>query len=44
MDLEKYYNKWIKSDKNIIWYQLYVESKKNDANEFIYKRETHSQT
>ena len=29
---------------NIIWYCLYVESKKNDANELIYKGETGSQT
>ena len=29
---------------NIIWYHLYVESKKNDTNEFIYKTETDSQT
>ena len=25
---------------NIIWYHLYVESKKNDTNELIYKRLT----
>ena len=24
-------------------YDIYVESKKNDTNEFIYKKETHSQ-
>ena len=25
---------------NIIWYCLYIESKKNDTNKFIYKTET----
>ena len=29
---------------NIISYHLYVESKKNDTNELIYKIETDSQT
>ena len=29
---------------NIIWYHLYVESYKNDTNEFVYKTETGSQT
>ena len=29
---------------NIIGYHLYVESKKNDTNERIYKTETDSQT
>ena len=31
-----------KSDRNtnVIWYHLYVESKKNDTNELIYKTET----
>ena len=28
----------------IIWYHLYIESKKNDTNEFIYKTEIDSQT
>ena len=28
---------------NIIWYHLYVESKKNDTNELIYKTGTDSQ-
>ena len=28
---------------NIIWYRLYVESKKNDTNELIYKTEIASQ-
>ena len=28
---------------SIIWYQLYVESNKNDTNELIYKTETNSQ-
>ena len=32
------------SQTNIIWYHLYVESKKNDTNEIIYKTETDSQT
>ena len=30
--------------KNITWYNLYVESKKNYTNELIYKTETDSQT
>ena len=29
---------------NIIWYHLYVESKKNDTNELSYKTEIDSQT
>ena len=29
---------------NIIWCQLYVESKKNDTNEFIYITEMDSET
>ena len=29
---------------NIIWYHLYVESKKSDTNELIYKIEIDSQT
>ena len=29
---------------NIIWYQLYAESKKNDADEPSYKTEAHLQT
>ena len=29
---------------NIIWYCLYMESKKNDTNKLIYKTETDSQT
>ena len=29
---------------NIMWYFLYVELKKNDTNELIYKTETDSQT
>ena len=37
-----YYIKQSKSKTNIIWYHFYVESKKNDTNEFIY--ETDSQT
>ena len=31
-------------EKNIIWYQLYVESEKNDINELIYKTESDSPT
>ena len=29
---------------NIVWYDLYVESKKNDTSELIYKTELDSQT
>ena len=29
---------------NIIWYHLYVKSKKNDTNELIYKTKKDSQT
>ena len=29
---------------NVIWYHLYVESKKKDMNELIYKTEIDSQT
>ena len=36
--------KWSKSETKIIWYHLYVESKKNDTNELIHKTETDSQT
>ena len=39
-----YHTKWSQSKINIIWYQLFVESKKNDTNELIYKTETDSQT
>ena len=31
-------------ETDIIWYLLYVESKKNNTNEFIYETETDSQT
>ena len=35
------HTKWSKSKTNIIWYRLYVESKKKKgADEFIYKTET----
>ena len=37
-----YHTKWSKPDRErkiIIWYCLYVESKKNDTNELIYKAE-----
>ena len=29
---------------NIMWYHLYVQSKKNDTNELIYKTEIEKQT
>ena len=32
------------TNKNIIWYHLYVESKKNDINALIYETEIDSQT
>ena len=38
-----YHTKWNKPKTNII-YQLYVESKKNDTNELIYKTEIETQT
>ena len=34
-----YHTKWSKSEKTNIWYHLYVESKKNDTNELIYRTE-----
>ena len=34
----------ILSEVNIIWYHLYVKSKKGDTNELIYKTEIGSQT
>ena len=37
-----YHTKWSKSKTSIIWYCLYVEFLKNDANELIYKTETES--
>ena len=42
--LRDYNTKWSESKANIIWYCLYVESKKNDTNKFIYKTEIDSQT
>ena len=40
-----YHTKQQKSEKrNIIWYHLYVESKKKDRNELIYKTEIDSQS
>ena len=40
-----YHSKWSKSKTNIIWYHLYVGSKKkNDRKELIYKTEINSQT
>ena len=38
-----YHTEWSKSKTNIIWYDLYVESK-NNTNEIIYKTQTDSQT
>ena len=37
-----YHTKWSKSKTNIIWYHLYVESKKDDTSKLIYKTETDS--
>ena len=31
-------------ETNIIWYHVYVESKKNDTTELVYKTEIDSQT
>ena len=43
MDLEMITLSEISQRKvNIIWYCLYVESKKKETNEFIYKIEMHS--
>ena len=41
-----YHTKSSKSDREriIIWYHLYVESKKIDTNELVYKTETDWQT
>ena len=45
MDLEIIMLSEVRQRKtNIIWYHLYVESKKNDTNELIYKTEIDSQT
>ena len=45
MDLEIIILSEVRQRKmNIIRYHLYVESKKNDINEFIYKTEIDSQT
>ena len=39
------HTEWSKSETNIIWCPLYVESKKKkDTNELIYKREIDPQT
>ena len=42
-----YYTKWSKRGRerkmNTIWYHFYVESKKNNTNELIYKTEIDSQ-
>ena len=44
MDLEIIIlNEVSQTKTNIIWYHLYVESKKNDIYELIYKTETDSQ-
>ena len=37
-------NKVSQRNTNTIWYHLYMESKKWDGNEFIYKTETDPQT
>ena len=44
--LRDYYTKQSKSDRErqISWHHLYVESKKHDTNELIYKIEIDSQT
>ena len=39
-----HYAKWSKSDRERQICHLYMESKKNDTNELICKRETDSQT
>ena len=45
MDLEVIILSEINRTKtNITWYHLYMESKKNDTNEFIYKTEIDPQT
>ena len=43
-DLEMITLSEVSQRKTNIWYHLYVESKKNDTSEFIYKTETDSQT
>ena len=37
-------NEVVQTKTNIIWFHVYVESKKNDTNELIYKTEINSQT
>ena len=37
-----HHTKWSKRKTNITWHHLYVESKKNDTNELIYKTEIDS--
>ena len=41
-----YHTKWSKSDRErqVSYNIIYVESKKNDTNELVYKTETDSQT
>ena len=39
-----YHSKWSQRKTNIIWYHLYMESKQNDTNGLIYKREIDLQT
>ena len=44
-DLENIIQSEVSQTKtNVIWYHLYVESKKNDTNQLTYKTETDSQT
>ena len=38
------HTEWSQRKTKIIWYHLYVESKRNDTNGLIYKTETDSQT
>ena len=42
--LRDYHTKLGRQRQIIIWYYLYVESKQNVRNEFIYKTETDSKT
>ena len=45
MDLEIIVLSEVRQRKtNIMWYHLYVQSKKNDTNELIYKTEIEKQT
>ena len=35
-----YHTKWRMSEKDIIWYHMYVKSKKNNTNELAYKTDS----